>query len=278
MENYYMSLNWSLNYSHTRIENPGQADFHLHDRFEIYFFLSGNVNYFIEKKVYPLHAGDLLLMNSHEIHKPFFLPGEPYERIVVHFDPMIAQSLSSPAFDLLNCFLNRPAGEKNRLELNKKQSEEIMKLFGRMEVLGEDTSNGSDVLRLSAFLELLVFLNRAFSSTLPGDTEIPSVPAKLAPVLDYIDTNLDGDLSLEALEKQFFINRFHLSRLFRQVTSSSLHEYIQFKRISRAKMLLSDGCSVTEACSRSGFNDYSNFLRMFRRMVGTSPGQYRKER
>ncbi len=276
METYYNDLKTVINYGHTRVENPGQADFHLHDRFEIYFFISGNVNYFVEKKVYSLKYGDLLIMNNNEIHKPFFIPGEPYERVVIHFDPGIAQHLSSPAFDLLNCFTGRPMGEQNLLSLNRKQCDEIMKLFAKLEALEDETSNGSDVLKLACFLELLVFINRIFKSTLPPDGEIPSVPEKLLPVLEYIHSHLDSDLSLEFLEGRFFINRYHLSRLFKKVTNSSLHEYIQYKRISNAKKLLSEGLNVTEACAKSGFNDYSNFLRMFRRTVGVSPGRYRK--
>lgn len=276
MDIYYKKLNESINFGHTRIENPGQADFHLHDRFEIYFFISGNVNYFIEKKVYSLHFGDLLLMNNHEIHKPSFSPGEQYERVVIHFDASIAQALSSPSFNLLNCFINRPEGEQNLISLSRRQSEEILKFFGKMEALGMETTNGSDILRLAIFLELLVFINRVFSSTLPIEYESPSIPEKLVPILDYIDLNLENDLSLEFLERQFYINRFHLTRLFKKVTSSSLHEYILFKRISKAKKLLSEGCNVTEACTKSGFNDYSNFLRMFKRTVGVSPGQFRK--
>lgn len=277
METYYSYINHSINYGHVLNENPGQADFHLHDRFEIYFFISGNVNYFIEKKVYSLHYGDLLLMNSHEIHKPSFYPGEPYERIVIHFDAAIPQSLSSPTFNLLNCFINRPAGEQNLLSLSRKQSDEILKLFGKMEALRNETSNGSDVLKLASFLELLVYINRVFSSTLPPEDVSPNVPEKLTPILDYIDSNLENNLSLEFLERHFYINRFHLTRLFKKTTNSSLHEYILYKRISRAKKLLSEGCNVTEACTKSGFIDYSNFLRMFKRTVGISPGQYRKD-
>ena len=276
MEAFYVNLKESINYEHGRTENPKPADFHLHDHFEIYFFISGNVNYFIEKKIYPLHFGDLLLMNSHEIHKPSFSPGEPYERIVIHFNAAIPKSLSSPDFNLLNCFTNRPIGEQNLISLSKKQSEEILKLFGKIEVLGDESSNGSDILKLANFLELLVFINRIFSSTLPSEDELPSVPEKLVPVLDYIDSNLENDLSLEFLESLFYINRFYLTRLFKKVTGSSIHEYIQYKRISRAKKLLSEGYNVTEACAKSGFNDYSNFLRMFKRTVGISPGQYRK--
>ena len=276
MEIRYKEINELINYRHTRIENPAHTDFHLHNRFEIYFFVSGSVNYFIEKKVYKLNYGDLLLINSHEIHKPSFTSAEPYERIVIHFDASIAQYMSPPDFKLLNCFLSRPAGEQNLIRLNRRQVDEIMKLFGKMEALGDETSNGSDVLRLACLLELLVYINRVFSSNLIPDFEEPSVPEKLVPILDYIDSNLENDLSLEFLERQFYINRFYLTRLFKKVTNSTLHEYIQYKRISKAKKLLSDGSNVTEACMKSGFNDYSNFLRVFKRTVGITPGQYRK--
>jgi len=56
----------------------------------------------------------------------------------------------------------------------------------------------------------------------------------------------------------------------------NLHEYIIFKRVARAKKLLMEGKSVTETCHLSGFNDYSNFIRTFKRTVGISPGKYSK--
>ncbi|MBQ3028199.1 MAG: AraC family transcriptional regulator, partial [Lachnospiraceae bacterium] len=42
-----------------------------------------------------------------------------------------------------------------------------------------------------------------------------------------------------------------------------------------AKALLQEGASVTEACYRSGFNDYANFIRSFKKVTGVSPGKYR---
>lgn len=276
MDICYKNIDEQIQYGRTITKHPQPADFHLHNHFEIYFFISGNVNYFIEKKVYSLRFGDLLLMNSHEIHKPSFYPGEAYERVVIHFDPALAQTFSTPSFNLLNCFTNRPSGEQNLISLNIKQSEEILKLFDKMEALGVESSNGSDILKLAGFIELLVFINRVYSNTLPPELGSASIPEKLVPVLDYIDLNLESDLSLGCLERHFYINRFYLSRIFRQVTGSSLHEFIRYKRISKAKKLLSEGCNVTEACTKSGFNDYSNFLRMFKRTVGISPGQYKK--
>ena len=260
------------------------ADFHLHDRFEIYFFISGDLNYLVESKVYPLKYGDLLIMNSHEIHKPSFQPDapagrqleKPYERIVIHFDPQLPRLFNPSESDLLNCFVNRPKGEQNKISLGKTGIEEVLELFKKIELLSSIPEPHGNLLRLTAFIELLVCLNRAFGEMLGKAEEVSSVPSRLTPLLDYIDGNLESNLSLEILERKFFIERSYLCRVFKKSMGSSIHEYIIYKRISKAKQLLSEGVSVTDACMGCGFNDYSNFLRMFKRAVGQTPGQYRR--
>lgn len=275
LENFYNNINRAVSYSRARMELPTDFDFHLHNRFEIYFFISGDVNYFIEKKMYPLKYGDLIVINNHEIHRPTFLSKVAYERITIHFDPQHIRLLNSPDFSLLNCFENRPTGELNKINLSPTQIEEVLRLFYKIEYQKKNPSEGSDVLTLSYFIELLVIINRAFTSVQPLE-DYANVPEKLVPILDYIDSHLDTDLSLEFLENTFYLNRFYLSRLFKKSTGSSIHEYILFKRISKAKMLLSSGYSVTESCMLSGFSDYSNFIRMFKKTTGLSPGQYSK--
>ncbi len=266
-----------IQYGHRRTEHPPKMDFHLHDRFEIYFFISGDVHYFIEKKVYPLAYGDLLIMNNRELHKAKLQSDAPYENIVIHFDPEVVRQLTSPfSLDLLNCFTNRPLGEQNKIQLLPPQLDELLAVYQKMDSLFQQPSDGSDILLSTYTIELLVLLNRAF---VHNQSPLPSsfVPEKLAPVLDFIDNHLDHDLSLEALEQQFFMNRYYLSRLFRRSIGSTIHEYILLKRIARAKKLLYEGHNVTAACQLSGFNDYSNFIRMFKRIVGVPPGQYRKQ-
>lgn len=267
-----------VQYIHRRTEQPYKIDFHLHDRYEVYFFISGNVHYLIEKKVYPLTYGDLILMNNRELHKPTFRSDAPYENIVIHFDPQVVEKFAATyKFNLMNCFTNRPLGEQNKIQLTPHQLEELLALFAKMDGLFSQPEDGSELLMMTCFIQLLVLINRAFSHNL---SPLPSsvVPEKLAPVLDFIDHHLDHDLTLEALERQFFMNRYYLSRLFRQSIGSTIHEYILLKRIAYAKKLLHEGHNVTDACQQSGFNDYSNFIRMFKRIVGVPPGQYSKRK
>lgn len=266
---------WPLIFSHIQVPTP-RVDFHLHEGYEIYFLISGDIHYFVEKKIYPLQYGDLIFTNNREIHKPSFRSNKLYERICLEFHPSMVRPFCTPDLDLLGCFTNRANGEKNKLTLTPRQTEEMLVLFHRIERLTADDRKGSDLLRLGCVIELLVRINRLFLN-IPPEPELTNIPDKLAPVLDYIDTHLDSDLSLEMMEKTFYLNRFYLSKLFKGSTGSNLHNYILYKRIASAKQLLSDGVSVSQACTRSGFNDYSNFLKQFKKTVGVSPGQYKRQ-
>jgi AraC-like DNA-binding protein len=276
--NFNIHTNTSqLQYNHRRLSPPPKMDFHLHERFEVYFFIAGDVNFIIEKKVYPMKSGDLLVINNRELHKSTFKSDAPYENIVIHFDPEIVQPFESIfQYGLLDCFTERESGEHNKIHLQPQQLEEIMALYKRIDTLLLLPSEETNLLLTIHFIELLVLLNRSFRNN-TALSESSAVSEKLAPVLDYIDHHLDQDLTLEMLERQVYMNRYYLSRLFRQSTGSTIHSYILMKRISRAKKLLHDGHNVTEACQMSGFNDYSNFIRMFKRIVGMPPGQYRKQ-
>jgi AraC-like DNA-binding protein len=270
----YEKIHESIMYNHIK-SKPIDLDFHLHDGFEIYFLILGDVDCFVEKKIYPLQYGDLIITNNHEIHKLCFKSDKYYERIYLQFNPSTVNPFSSPNFDLLSCFLNRPLGEYNKVSLNPVQLKGLLDLFNKMEKIKPLSAPGSEILMLNYLIELLVYINVLYK-----DVPFMNLPAKednkLTPILNYIDKNLDGDLSLNTLEKIFYIDKYYLSKLFKKSIGNNLHEYIIFKRISKAKILLSEGLSVTDTCSKCGFNDYSNFLKTFKKTIGVSPGKFRK--
>ncbi|MCI8441455.1 MAG: AraC family transcriptional regulator [Provencibacterium sp.] len=251
--------------------------FHLHNRYEIYLYLSGGAHYFVEQKKYVLERGDMLIFNSREIHKPTFpSPAGIYERYVVHFDPAVAAPYSTPGFSLIGCFENRTRGEKNLLRLGQKELSRFLALFDGMISLRDEAAPGWEILFLSRFLELLVQIGTAYGTHSPSQQEAGyALEPPLSEVVAYINAHLQEDLRLEVLEKRFFINKNYLCKLFRQQTGNTIHSYIQHKRLVRSQELLLEGCSVTEACHLAGFNDYSNFIRLFKRMTGQSPTRFR---
>ncbi len=101
-------------------------------------------------------------------------------------------------------------------------------------------------------------------------------PDILTSVIKYINENLQEDLSLASLEKRFYINRSYLGRLCRKYLGISLHRYIILQRIARAQALLAKGNSAMDASKDAGFNDYSNFRKMFKKVTDLSPSAYGK--
>ncbi|NMB97870.1 MAG: AraC family transcriptional regulator [Clostridiaceae bacterium] len=290
IEKYYNNPSGLISFSHSKDDIFYEMDFHLHEFYEIYFFISGNVNYLIEKQIYHLNFGDLIIMNNHEIHKPSVFPGEPYERIVIHFDPSIASTMSSADFNLIECFVNRPRGKYNRLSLKNEQVDHVLNYLYRIENLSKNSDKGYSILKLTCFTELLFYINKlyyaqqeiaqihnSFSNinVLDNTDTNCMIPEKLAMIMDYIDKNLEDDLSLEALGKRFYLDKYYLSRLFKKYTGSNIHDYIVYKRISKAKRFLSEGHNATFTSIKCGFNDYSNFYRMFKKAVGVAPSRYK---
>jgi AraC-like DNA-binding protein len=288
LKKYFKNPHEIINYSHNKSREYQGMDFHLHEFFEIYFFISGNVNYFIENKVYQLKFGDLLIMNNHEIHRPSVFPGKQYERIVIHFDPSIISDFSLSGMNLASCFINRPKGEHNRIRLNSLQVNEIMYFLARIQYYSNQAGASNSILKFTTFVELLVSLNKLYNlykidnagnsmEEKEYEDTYGKIPGELISLIKYIDKNLDTNLSLVNLEKIFFIDKYYLSRLFKKYTGSNIHEYILYKRISKAKILLSEGHNITNVAMLCGFNDYSNFYRMFKKRVGISPSYYRKK-
>jgi AraC family transcriptional regulator len=100
---------------------------------------------------------------------------------------------------------------------------------------------------------------------------------RLARVLDYIEANLEGDLSLDHLASIACLSRFHFARAFKAAVGQSPHRYVSGKRLEHAKTLLARGDqSLVDIALALNFSSQANFSRAFRQVTGLTPGQYRR--
>ncbi|WP_426419708.1 helix-turn-helix domain-containing protein [Bradyrhizobium genosp. A] len=100
---------------------------------------------------------------------------------------------------------------------------------------------------------------------------------RLFRVLDYIEANLESDLTIDRMASIACLSRHHFARSFKQAVGHSPHRYVSAKRLERAKALLiqSDRSLVDIALSLS-FSCQANFTRAFRQVTGQTPGHYRQ--
>ena len=248
---------------------------HHHDFYEVYFFLSGNVQYNIESRSYLLSPGDVLLISPMELHQPVF-GSEPrvYERIVLWIDKRFLEGFGLPGQDLSTCFDTTAPGHTNLLrpegivrQLLTFQMEQLMK-----EAENEDTYSGLSCLTYLA--QVLILLNRQAMQE-RRNLEIKVVPDSVVYyILSYINEHYSEDLSLDYLANKFFTSKYHLSREFQRLVGTSVHRYIIQKRLVMAKQMMSQGMPSTEVYQHCGFGDYSNFYRAFKAEYQITPKEF----
>ena len=100
---------------------------------------------------------------------------------------------------------------------------------------------------------------------------------RLRRVLDYIETNLEGDLRLEQLASVACLSRFHFARAFKAAVGRSPHQYVSARRLEHAKALLvGDDRPLADIALALDFSCQANFTRAFARATGQTPGRYRR--
>ena len=100
--------------------------------------------------------------------------------------------------------------------------------------------------------------------------------SRLSKVREYVEANLDRDISLSALASTAAMSPYYFARLLKQTTGITPHQYVVQRRIERAKELLRDpNISVFEVGIRVGYLDPKHFRDLFRREVRATPTDYR---
>jgi AraC-like DNA-binding protein len=93
---------------------------------------------------------------------------------------------------------------------------------------------------------------------------------------DLIDSSSAEPLDVPALARAAFASPAHFTRSFKRAFGETPHQYLQRRRIERAKELLRESeLSVTEVCLEVGFQSLGSFSTVFRTLVGESPSAYR---
>lgn len=240
---------------------------HTHEMCEIYCVFRGNGYYVTEGTQHKLEHGKILLMRPGEAHKVYLSGNEPYERIAHHF-PMSVVDAVDPERRLLSPFFDRPLGLHNVYERSVVANTRVYDLFTTLYDKKEDeyaTALNTTVVLLAILAELRkLFENKLY---LPPNDDA----TKMHAVLEYINSNLTQNLSVEQICTKFFLSRGQLNRGFKKATGTTLWDYVLTKRLLRARMYIADGMHAGQAAAACGFQNYSSFYRAHLKRYAVPP-------
>lgn len=251
---------------HYRDTRPADVAVHHHDFYEIYCFMDGEVEYWVEGRTHRLRPGDLMLIHPMQLHRPIIAPDVAYERIVLWINKGYLEQLSPDGGILLSAF---EGGGAHILRPSPLQRAELTDRLTALVREHYSKEPGAALCAEGLFLQCLVEVGRlSLRSGNPTKSKEEDLTAK---VLAYIGEHYSEELSLAGISDHFFVSKYHLSHRFSEDTGISIYRFIQLKRLQAARQLLLEGKAPGEVFGECGFKDYSNFYRAFVAEYGISP-------
>lgn len=123
----------------------------------------------------------------------------------------------------------------------------------------------------ASFYSLLIELVFSASHTIESKPEITAYKIK-----SYIESNIDSDISVSTIAKQFYLSETHVIRIFKEKYGVTPKQYILKCKIDASKLLLLDtSLQIKEIAMTYHFSDSYHFSHTFKRFMGVSPEKYR---
>lgn len=248
---------------------------HTHDFYEIYFFISGDVRYFVGESIYQLRSGDILLTSPGEMHQPCLAEtSKNYECIVIWINSDYLEEFRIRKIDPCTCFRIASGQRRHLIRLPSEMSQRIEHTM--LQILTDTHYNeyNKELMRTWYLIEILYALNLTQNLLYEGSLIQRPSENVVQDVISYINQNYDSLLSLEELSSRFFLSERLLLSKFSQITGTSVHQYILLRRLSAACSMMAEGVSPTAVYQQCGFNNYSTFFRAFKNEYHMSPSDY----
>lgn len=263
-------LNKYFSIAHLHSEEETMA-IHIHDSYEVYYSISGGKQFLIDNKLYDINPGDLFVINQFESHYVSQISKMVHERIVLSIHPDFLKSVSTDKTDLGYCFTHRDESFSHKIPLDKEQQSRFMYFINKI-ISAEGF--GADRIEYSSFIELMTFFTKLFVDNKDSLLSNYKYNNQIQEIISYINDNVLENITIKHLAEYFFLSESYICRIFKLATGTTINKYITARRISIAKALLSNGGNINDVYIDCGFNDYSNFLKSFKKAVGVSPKKY----
>ena len=251
-----------------------QSVVHSHPYHELVLPIGGStVRYSIDGSVYLVHVGELIYFPAQIYHAGIFnIDNDHSDRLVIQIDDALWQACRRNA-NLKNAAWMHSITVLDPDVCNKW---DFQSLFVRMAQSQELPAQMRDIVFEAQVSEMMLLITLA---TGIGQTTPPSSTNVLVQrAVSYLQAHYqDPTLTTVKLAQELYASREHLSRAFKECTMESIHSYLTHLRMQHCRKALEDGVSVLNACTESGFPDYSSFLKTFRRLYGITPAEYRSQ-
>lgn len=224
---------------------------HLHKSFELITVISGEMEVYVEDKIYTIHPGEAVLIFPNQLHS---LNGTHCRHMLVIFSP-----------ELVKAYYNKYSDKvplNNKFELDKfyfdklKTTDESSPIFVKKGLFYSICSDFNDKVQ--------------YTSNNIDDKNL------LYRIFKFVEQNFSADCSLKTLARTTAYSYSYISRYFKEVVKISFNSYVNQYRISNACYILDNtDVSILECSIECGYRCLRSFNRNFKEITGITPREYK---
>ncbi len=270
---YKSDLNYTVHYVYGKNTDRAYNDkLHYDTDLTIAYFkeMTGNIK--IEGNTYDLASGDIIILNYDELHC-VNIKSEFCERIILYLNESIYKKYNQELNNLFEIFYNRKHGEDNLIRAKTVKEKGLDVLMGEIYEYSAWQNSVGELIALGKITQLLSKLKSKefeYSESCCTNNSI------IDKVLKYISLHFTEELSCDSIAEQMHLSKYYLNRLFKETVGISIWNYIINRRILYFNELVRQNNYIENACIQAGFNNYSNFYRIYKKRTGISPQEFKR--
>lgn len=234
---------------------------------------------YMDGKQFVPTPGTMVVIPPNLPHFARLIDGDvPYRRFVFWVTEDFLHTLGDISEDYL--YLTNKTKTSGNFSITKFNEIEFNTIQGKVfSLIDEIHSNrfGRDAKIMLTVSDFIISINRTVFENQNPNLPSSDTDSLYQSLIQYIETHIDEDLSLDILAEKLHVSKFHISHLFSETNGLPLHKYITKKRLDMCRDAILSGQDISMVSTAYGFSDYSVFYRAFVKEYGKSPKKYRDE-
>jgi AraC-like DNA-binding protein/mannose-6-phosphate isomerase-like protein (cupin superfamily) len=259
-----------------------QVRMNRHEYFEILYLCSGSAICHIQDRLLPVNEGDLVIVGSSLFHRIEVLSSSPITLAALFFEPdLIRGDGGSDAVEYLTPFFSQDSTFPHVVPAKTHVPREALDMMLRIRAQLPASSHRAR-LAVKTFLKMILMLLVNHFASYTGSLEAiqrhERALERLLPLFSHISENCGTPISVQEAGRICGMSASHFMTFFKRLTGMSFAHYFNQYRIERAQALLAGTEELlTDIALELGFCDQSYFGSVFRKHVGVTPADYRRQ-
>ena len=267
----------SVTNTYTPVKNRSHYP-HSHDFLELYIHISGEAEYMVENMIWPIDYGSVVITRENELHCIRMTENDVLQNVYCGFERGLFENFAP---ELLSCFDDRALGQRCVISLPHDMADRcVEKLLEAGRAMDDMTPLGICKGR-AEFMSVLAEVNRVWENEgvfkTTGGIRYNAGSMLAGRALALINKHCAEIRTVDDLAARLYVSREHLSRCFSAELGVPVSRYMMTARVWFSAVCLKQGAGLDEVCAKCGWNDYSYFIKVFRREIGMTPAKYREK-